>query len=187
MRKYVVAVLMVAVGFANADTAAARPASAAPVVAACANPALPQAILDGPSPSRTTWMLPLPVVPVSGARMPLTLAVASDERSRELGLMCVTRLRAHRGMIFVFDAPEQQEFWMKNTLVPLDMVWVDANGRVTTVAGHVPASTRATPDSEVARRTGFGSYVIELRAGEAEADGIVPGLHFVLGTLNIKQ
>ncbi len=187
MRRFAVVALTFALGCANVDPASGSPAAAAPVVAACANPALPQTILDGPSPSHTTWTLPLPVVTVSGARVPLTLAVASDEGSRELGLMCVTKLRLHRGMIFVFGAPGQQEFWMKNTLVSLDMVWVDANGRVTTVADHVPASTRATLDSDVARRTGVGSYVIELRAGEAEADGIVRGSHLILGTLNVKQ
>jgi uncharacterized membrane protein (UPF0127 family) len=149
---------------------------AAPVVAACANPALPQAILDGPLPASDAGTRPLPAVEVTGPGVRLTLAVAADEHSRELGLMCVTRLRPQRGMIFVFGRPLQQEFWMKNTLVPLDMIWVGADGRITTVAQRVPASTRETPDDAVARRLGYGAFVIELRSGEAAPDGLRPGV-----------
>jgi hypothetical protein len=149
---------------------------AAPVVAACANPALPQAILDGPLPASDAGTRPLPTVEVSGPAVRLTLAVAADERSRELGLMCVTHMRPQRGMIFVFGRALEQEFWMKNTLVPLDMVWIGADGRITTVAQRVPASTRETPDDAVARRSGYGAYVIELRSGEAAPDGLRPGV-----------
>jgi uncharacterized membrane protein (UPF0127 family) len=78
-------------------------------------------------------------------------------------------------MIFVFDKDSKQEFWMKNTLIALDMVWVRASGTVDTVAANVPKSTRTTPDDAVARRAGTGKYVIELAAGEAAADGIVVG------------
>jgi len=139
-----------------APLAAARFAS---VVPACANPAL--------------FALPVVETGAPGAR--LRLAVAGDEPTRELGLMCVTRLRPHSGMIFVFARDESVEFWMKNTLIPLDMIWVRADGRVDTVAARVPASTRETPDDRVARRHGRGLYVIELAAGEAARDGIVPG------------
>jgi uncharacterized membrane protein (UPF0127 family) len=97
--------------------------------------------------------------------------------------MCVTRLRPQHGMIFVFDVDSVQEFWMKNTLVPLDMVWVASDGTVTHVAANVPASTSATPDENVARRRGSGRYVIELPGGEAALDGIRTGVTFSLPTL----
>ncbi|MBD5633758.1 MAG: DUF192 domain-containing protein, partial [Candidatus Eremiobacteraeota bacterium] len=126
---------------------------------------------------------PLATIEARGASAPLILAVAADERTRELGLMCVTRLRPHHGMIFVFASSAVQEFWMKNTLVPLDMVWVAADGSVTSVAAHVPASTRSTPDERVARRRGEGLYVIELADGEAAAAGIRAGLKLCLPRL----
>jgi uncharacterized membrane protein (UPF0127 family) len=73
---------------------------------------------------------------------------------------------------------------MKNTLVPLDMVWVAPDGTITHIAANVPASTRATPDDAVAPRAGHGIFVIELAAGEAAADRFkvgealrVPSLH----------
>jgi uncharacterized membrane protein (UPF0127 family) len=166
----------------TALTVSAAPEAAA--LGACANPALPPAILAG---SFAGGEPPLPTIRAGGASVPLVLAVAADEGSRELGLMCVTRLRPHAGMIFVFSAFAVQEFWMKNTLVPLDMVWVAPDGTVTSVASHVPASTRETPDDAVARRRGEGMYVIELAGGEAAADGVVVGVKLSLPKLRSRE
>jgi uncharacterized membrane protein (UPF0127 family) len=150
------------------------------VIHACANPALPQIIRQdygGIARRGVPTERPdaLPVITLGAPSAPLKLAVANDQTSRELGLMCVLRLQPHVGMIFVFDQDSKQEFWMKNTLIPLDMVWVRADGTVDTVAANVPKSTRDTPDDDVARRSGFGKYVIELGAGEAATDGITVG------------
>ncbi|GAC1311559.1 MAG: hypothetical protein NVS2B3_18460 [Vulcanimicrobiaceae bacterium] len=155
-------------------------ASASPVVRGCANARLPREILDGAvaAPQR-----PLRTIDVEAPAARLRLAVADDERTREYGLMCVTRLRARAGMIFAFASESEWEFWMKNTLVPLDMVWVTAAGDVTGVEADVPAATRATPDTALPRRRGRGTYVIELPAREAAADGIVTGTHLSLPTL----
>jgi uncharacterized membrane protein (UPF0127 family) len=113
----------------------------------------------------------------------LVLAVAATEHNRELGLMCVTALKADAGMIFVFTASGEYDFWMKNTLIPLDMVWVDGDGTVTNVAAAVPASTRDEADDKVARRAGHGKYVIELRSGDAAKAGIVKGARLTLPEL----
>jgi uncharacterized membrane protein (UPF0127 family) len=147
---------------------------------ACANPALPAEILKA-APPRTAD--PLDVVEVIGAGKPLRLAVAKDAASRELGLMCVTGLHPQRGMLFVFTEDGPQPFWMKNTLISLDMIWVDTSGTVTSVADHVPASTRSTSDRDVARRTGSGRFVIELAAGEAQADGLAAGTRLMIPVL----
>jgi uncharacterized membrane protein (UPF0127 family) len=149
-----------------------------PAATACANPQLPPDILDGPA--QRSAGKPLAVVDVRSDEVTLRLAVAADETARELGLMCVTRLRPEAGMIFVFDEDGQEDFWMKNTLVPLDMVWVAADGTVRSIAADVPASTLQTPDDRVARRSGLGRYVLELSAGEAQADGIVKGRRLVI-------
>jgi uncharacterized membrane protein (UPF0127 family) len=143
------------------------------IVAECANPQLPPAILDGAGPAPGS--LPLTVITATAPSVALHLAVAADENARELGLMCVTRLAPQHGMIFVFDRSSDQEFWMKNTLIPLDMLWVAPDGTVTSVAADVPASTRSTPDDKVARRLGHGRFVIELPSGEAARDGITKG------------
>lgn len=185
MRRRVTEVAACVAAAAAALALAPAPAAAAPAVAACANPRLPPDILAGEGPVSTA--APLPVVDAQTGGVTLRLAVAADFRARELGLMCVTHPRAHAGMIFVFPASAEQEFWMKNTLVPLDMVWVAAGGTVTTVAADVPASTLRTPDDQVARRRGTGRFVIELPAGEAALDGIRPGAAVKLPPLSAAQ
>jgi hypothetical protein len=149
--------------------AASPPEATAP----CANARLPQSILNGPPAGAPKDALPTVDVRASGAT--LRLAVAGDPQSRELGLMCVLRLRPHAGMIFPFASDANWEFWMKNTLIPLDMIWLERSGRISALAVNVPESTLQTSDDAVARRTGFGRYVIELPAGEAVGDGLKVG------------
>ncbi|HMD01934.1 MAG TPA: DUF192 domain-containing protein [Candidatus Baltobacteraceae bacterium] len=175
MRK-LVAALAVALALAPASARATEPATTA-----CSNPRLPPAVLAG-----STAFQKKPSLPVVRVRMPalaLNLAVAANENDRELGLMCVLKLAPRSGMIFVFERANEQGFWMKNTLLSLDMIWVEADGRVSSVAARVPASTLETTDAKVARRTGHGRYVIELAAGEAAADGIVSGAQLQLPPL----
>ena len=111
----------------------------------------------------------------------LRLAVADTEARRERGLMDVKVVPHAEGMLFAFaDGDAVRGFWMKDTITPLDMVWVRSDGRVTFVAQNVPATRPGTPDSRVARREASGEYVIELRAGEAERVGITSGLHLAI-------
>lgn len=117
----------------------------------------------------------LPTVTVRAPKAQLVLQVAKTEDERELGLMSVTKLAPHAGMVFVFDQDAPVEFWMKDTLIPLDMVFVGAHGRVRSVAANVPVVPLDTPDDAIPRRTGSAKYVIELAAGEAARDGIVVG------------
>ena len=105
----------------------------------------------------------------------IRVQVAQTEPQRELGLMWVRRLPQHTGMLFDFGRDAGQGFWMKDTLVPLDMVFVGENGRVTSVAADVPVVPLDTPNDRIPTRTGYGAYVIELPAGEARADGIRAG------------
>jgi uncharacterized protein len=71
------------------------------------------------------------------------------------------------GMLFAFPMEMDLGFWMKNTLVPLDLVWIGADKRVTAIAPRLKASRLDTPDEKVARAGGRGLFVLELRAGEA--------------------
>ncbi len=117
----------------------------------------------------------LPTIAVHAPKATLTLQIARTEAQRELGLMSVTKLEPHTGMVFVFDQDAPVEFWMKDTLVPLDMIFVAQDGTVRSVAANVPVVPETTADSDIPRRDGDGKYVIELAAGEAAKDGIVKG------------
>jgi len=118
----------------------------------------------------------LRTVAVHAPRATLTLQVAATDQQRELGLMSVTRLPRHTGMVFVFDNDATIEFWMKDTLVPLDMIFVAADGKVRSVAATVPVVPIDEPDEKIPRRSGIAKFVIELPAGEAAQDGIAPGV-----------
>ncbi len=118
----------------------------------------------------------LPTIAVHAPRAELTLEVARTPAQREYGLMNRTSVAAHTGMIFVFERDEPVEFWMKQTLVPLDMIFVAADGTVRRVFADVPVVSPALSDDRIPREGGDAKYVIELRAGEAALDGIAAGV-----------
>jgi len=95
---------------------------------------------------------------------------ADTPRTREQGLMFVREIGAERAMIFVYDPPANVSMWMKNTLLPLDMVFVDGNGCVVNVKHD------AQPGSLAIISAGMPvALVVELRAGTAKALGIGAG------------
>lgn len=123
------------------------------------------------------WCRPQKILKHAELELPsktnLTVDVADTVQTREIGLMCRPNLPRKYGMLFVFPKEDELGFWMKNTLTPLDMVWIDSKNIVTTVAEHVQESTLDTPDALVKRASGRGQYVLELPAGMAKKFGLV--------------
>jgi uncharacterized membrane protein (UPF0127 family) len=101
------------------------------------------------------------------------LDVAYSEPQRARGLMYRTHLAQHHGMVFLYDREDERHFWMKNTLVPLDMVFLHADGTVSAVDLNVPPDT--THGEAPPIYSAQGCAVIELPAGEAARDGIAAG------------
>ncbi len=97
----------------------------------------------------------------------LRVDLALTPQQHEVGLMFRTSLPKNYGMLFVFPTEQDLQFWMKNTWVDLDMVFLDNKKKITIIHRHVPRSYPETPDSMVARREGRGQYVLELPAGTA--------------------
>jgi len=124
---------------------------------------------------------------VRAPRTTLRLAVALTEAQRERGLMNVTFVPPDEGMLFAFPFAERHmEFWMKDTITPLDMVFVKGDGTISDIAVDVPASTPKTPDDKVARRQGVGRFVIELGAGGAARAGLLPGMQLSIPPVAAK-
>ncbi len=74
------------------------------------------------------------------------------------------------GMVFVFDPPQMVSFWMKNTFIPLDLIFVRSDGTISTVAANARTlSEDSIPSAEPVRA------VIEINGGRAQALGIAPG------------
>jgi uncharacterized membrane protein (UPF0127 family) len=101
--------------------------------------------------------------------------VVDTPESREKGLMCVTKLPRDYGMLFAFNQEMFLNFWMKNTLVGLDIVWIGADKKITVIHDRMKKSTVSTPDDRVARAGGTGKYVLELPAGAAKRCGLKAG------------
>ncbi len=87
--------------------------------------------------------------------------------SREVGLMCVTKMPRTYGMLFVFPNDMYLNFWMKNTLVPLDILWIGPDKKITVIHEKLHESTVDTPDDKIVTAGGKGQFVLELASGEA--------------------
>ncbi|OYU40158.1 MAG: hypothetical protein CFE33_06250 [Pseudorhodobacter sp. PARRP1] len=99
-----------------------------------------------------------------------SVQIADSEAERSKGLMFVEKMPASAGMLFVYDQPKHAYFWMKNTLLPLDMVFADATGLVTAVHSN------AVPMDETPIDGGPDvAVVLEINAGLAKRMGIAPG------------
>ena len=107
------------------------------------------------------------------ARFKLELALSDAEQRR--GLMYRRSMLPDWGMIFIYPGDKPRSFWMKNTYLSLDMIFVDSGGEVVRVIEHVEPLTLTSRPSERPAR-----YVVELNAGEASEHGIKEGSYMAL-------
>jgi uncharacterized membrane protein (UPF0127 family) len=106
----------------------------------------------------------------TGAAMRFSVELADTEAERATGLMNRDKMATAAGMLFVYEAPHHVYFWMKDTLIPLDMVFADARGQVTSV------HSGAVPMDETPIDGGAGvSYVLEINGGLAARLGLDAG------------
>jgi len=112
-----------------------------------------------------------PAVELRGHR--IGVEIAADDATREHGLMDRTSMPADHGMLFVFPDSQPRTFWMKNTLIPLDMLFFDADRRLVSIQANAQpckaASCALFPSNAPAR------YVLELNAGTAAKLGVHEG------------
>jgi len=112
---------------------------------------------------------PLEIVTAKGP-VHFDVAVADDEAERQQGLMFRTILGEHEGMLFDFHAVQPVAFWMKNTLIPLDMIFIGGDGVVVNIAENTqPYSLDPVPS------TGPVLAVLEIGGGLSAEMGIRPG------------
>jgi hypothetical protein len=106
----------------------------------------------------------------AGGSHRFTAWIADDDRSRARGLMYVRELPPDTGMLFVFDQPQFASFWMKNTYLSLDLIFIAADGTVVNVAAWAKPLSLDPIESAAPVR-----YVLELVAGTAARVGLKPG------------
>ncbi|WP_254604125.1 DUF192 domain-containing protein [Leisingera sp. ANG59] len=99
-----------------------------------------------------------------------SVEIADDEQERAQGLMFRESMPRGAGMLFVYERPQPAAFWMKNTLIPLDIIFLDQNGLVTSVHEN------ATPGDLTPIPGGDEVFaVLEINGGLARRYGIAPG------------
>lgn len=102
-----------------------------------------------------------------------SIEIADNDASREHGLMDRTQMDADHGMLFVFDDDTPRAFWMKNTRIPLDMLFFDADRHLVSVQHNVPP---CAADPCPAYSSGAPArYVLELNGGQAGKLGLSSG------------
>jgi uncharacterized membrane protein (UPF0127 family) len=98
------------------------------------------------------------------------LALTPEEMSR--GLMFRDHLDANQGMIFVFDKERDYQFWMENTMIPLDIIWIDENREVVFISENAqPCKEYSCPVIEPAKNA---KYVLEINGGVSGNIGLKP-------------
>ncbi len=112
-----------------------------------------------------------PTVELHGKRFSTELA--TNEAMRARGLMFRTELAADRGMLFVFPQEGPQAFWMKNTLIPLDMLYFDSARKLVSMQLNVPPCKADPCPSYPSGAPAL--YVLELPAGTASKLGVAVG------------
>lgn len=91
-----------------------------------------------------------------------TLTIAKTASERKKGLMFVPSLPSRNGMLFVFPENDIHPFWMKNTLIPLDIIWINDSYKIVYIHKHAePYSTVPIYPTEISR------FVLEINAGES--------------------
>ncbi len=135
--------------------------------------ALLSALVASSCASGTSPRSPVPRVIVEtakGERHAVSVEVARTDEARRKGLMSRTELARDAGMLFLFDETSDHAFWMLDTLIPLDMIFVSDDGRIVGIV------ERAEPRTTVARSVGAPSrYVLEVNGGWASTHGVRRG------------
>jgi uncharacterized membrane protein (UPF0127 family) len=103
---------------------------------------------------------------INGKKYPLEVKLTRKAKSQ--GMM--NRDHLDGGMLFIFDYPSDQYFWMKNCLIPLDIVFLD-NGKIT----NIHHSCEPCDSDECERYSGYGDMVLEFKGGFCEENGITEG------------
>ena len=110
------------------------------------------------------------VITASTGEHDFKVEIADDDRERQLGLMFRRSMADDEGMLFDFFQEEQVSFWMRNTYIPLDMLFIKADGTIASIAERAtPLSERSIPSKGPVR------YVLEINGGLSAKLGIKPG------------
>jgi uncharacterized membrane protein (UPF0127 family) len=115
----------------------------------------------------------MPIIPLTLGSGSLEVEVASDQSQRAQGLMYRTAMASNQGMLFVYPAPAYFCMWMKNTMIPLSVAFIDAQGRVINIAEMKPQ----TQTNHCTERN--ATYALEVNQGWFAKHGVQSGTQII--------
>jgi len=124
-----------------------------------------------------------PWVEVSGQRF--TVELAADDQSRAMGMMFRDELAQDRGMFFLFRREAPRSFWMMNTRIPLDIIYLDRDLRVVSIVANARPCRRAPCPNYPSR--GPAQVVLEINGGQAAELGLEPGDRLAAGGIDLDS
>jgi uncharacterized protein len=122
------------------------------------------AVTSAPDESTT-----IAITDANGERSEVEVEIADDEAEQRRGLMERTELAENAGMLFVFDREAPRSFWMRNTLIPLSIAYIAADGRIVDIQDMQPLDETSHPSAEPAQ------YALEVNQGFFAERGIEVG------------
>ncbi len=126
----------------------------------------PETMATKPETAKTTTFN---IVNSSGERVEVEVEIADDDDERQRGLMGRTELAENAGMLFVYEAEQPRSFWMKDTLIPLSIAYIAAEGWIVDIQDMQPLDETSYSSAEPAR------YALEVNQGFFREQGIQVG------------
>lgn len=139
------------------------------------SPSLPQPVPANKNQNQNNASLSLLKVTIATSEKLLTVMAeaARTPQERAYGLMFRTSLPDNHGMLFIFDREERVSFWMKDTLIPLDMIFIDADKKIIHIEKNAPPCKN--DPCPVYPSTLPAKYVLEVNGGWGEKNGVMVG------------
>lgn len=128
--------------------------------------AAPETTATEPEIAKTTT---LNIIKSSGERVEVEVEIADDDTERQRGLMGRTELAENAGMLFIFEDEQPRSFWMKDTLIPLSIAYIAADGHIVDIQDMQPLDETSYPSAEPAQ------YALEVNQGFFREQGIQVG------------
>ncbi len=116
-----------------------------------------------------TYLSGLPTKSIFIKRQNYNIWIVDDEEKRQRGLMYVKEMEEKSGMLFIFDSTSIYPFWMKNTLIPLDIIWLNEEGKVVFIKENAkPCESTVDALCNSVIPTSPARFVLELNAGQVQ-------------------
>ncbi|WP_376693980.1 DUF192 domain-containing protein [Wenzhouxiangella sp. EGI_FJ10409] len=123
-----------------------------------------------------------PFVVVEGERF--SVEIADDDATRAQGLMFRDEMADDHGMLFIFPNERPRSFWMRNTRIPLDIIYLDRDLEVVSISAETPPCRSRSGRCPSYPSEGPAQYVLEINGGRAAELGLAPGDRIEVGNVD---